>query len=173
MHPYSLEYMQSNGPWGKWIVIDIAPSRGGNLYWLCKCECGHLQEIYGYDLRRGHSTKCRTCSMKGSKRALYHGLSKHYLRNTWHHIKSRCYNEKDTHYRWYGKRGIKMYEPWINDLLAFYDYIMKNLGERPERHTLDRKNNDGNYEPGNLRWATYRQQALNRSNSILKEEVTL
>ena len=56
-----------------------------------------------------------------------------------------------------------MYSPWINDVTAFVTWVEANLGSKPsKRHTLDRRENDGNYEPGNLRWATWEQQARNK-----------
>lgn len=80
--------------------------------------------------------------------------------NSWRAMKARCLNPKDQSYGYYGGRGIKIYEPWINDFAAFYNYV----GPRPTpQHTLDRyPNNDGNYEPGNVRWATRQEQSDNQ-----------
>ena len=83
--------------------------------------------------------------------------------NIWRSIKDRCFNPFDKSYKHYGGRGIGMYQEWINSFQAFYDYI----GDRPRSDlTLDRKNNNGNYEPGNLRWATAKFQARNRSDNL-------
>ncbi len=80
----------------------------------------------------------------------------------WYGIKDRCLNPKNPKFADYGGRGIKVYEPWIDDLVGFIKYIHNTLGPRPEGMTLDRQNNNGHYEPGNLRWATRSQQSYNR-----------
>jgi hypothetical protein len=81
----------------------------------------------------------------------------------WRNIKQRCFNKSRTGYENWGGRGITMHGPWINNFELFYSDLMAEIGPRPSlRHTLDRKDNDGNYEPGNLRWATYEEQAANR-----------
>lgn len=92
-----------------------------------------------------------------------HGDSGHdYKYKTWSGMKERCHNKNSERYESYGGRGIKVCDEWVNSYIAFRDYILDTLGERPEGHSLDRINNDGNYEPGNLRWASRKQQANNR-----------
>ena len=80
----------------------------------------------------------------------------------WTSVKQRCYNPKNHSYRHYGGRGISVHEPWITSRIAFITWINENLGPRPEGMSLDRIDNDGNYEPGNLRWATQSDQIRNR-----------
>ncbi len=84
------------------------------------------------------------------------------LYKTWSMIHQRCTNPNNTNYKNYGGRGIKMYEPWKNSFTEFNSYILENLGERPDGMTLDRIDTDGNYEPGNLRWADHSVQMHNR-----------
>lgn len=79
----------------------------------------------------------------------------------WKRINRRCHDPNSTQYRWYGARGISVWEPWRRDAGAFIAYIEQNLGPRPAGMSLDRKDNDGNYEPGNLRWATQVEQVHN------------
>lgn len=90
------------------------------------------------------------------------GVRSHDLYGTWSNMKARCLKKDHKNYDRYGGRGIGIHEPWINDSVAFIEWIEKNLGDRPEGHTLDRIDNDGNYEPGNLRWATQSQQNSNK-----------
>ncbi len=81
---------------------------------------------------------------------------------TWQGMKGRCLNPTDRQYRNYGGRGISVHSDWRDDFPAFRDWVEANLGKRPEGYSLDRIDNDGNYEPGNLRWASARTQAGNR-----------
>jgi hypothetical protein len=82
-----------------------------------------------------------------------------HLRSIWHNVKQRCNNPNSTSYRTYGGRGIKMHPPWEES----FELFMKDVGLRPSPElSLDRIENDGNYEPGNVRWATAKQQVDNR-----------
>src|SRR6185437_9217369 len=81
---------------------------------------------------------------------------------SWVAMKSRCYRATSKEYKYYGGRGIRVCEQWINSFAAFFSHI----GPRPEGTTLERKNSDGNYEPGNVFWADWNQQANNRRNNI-------
>lgn len=78
--------------------------------------------------------------------------------NTWRAMRKRCYYEAHHNYPSYGGRGITVHEPWR----VSFDQFVRDMGNRPPGHTLDRIDPDGNYEPGNVRWATHKQQAQNR-----------
>lgn len=80
----------------------------------------------------------------------------------WRHILQRCYNKNDPAYKYYGERGITMHECWCRLFESFLAGVLTEIGERPPGMTLDRINNDGNYEPGNIRWATRAEQLRNR-----------
>jgi len=84
-------------------------------------------------------------------------------------LRARCLNEKNKGYPNYGGRGIKLYEPWINNFKLFEEYILTNLGPKPDDTHLDRINNSGNYEPGNLKWSTFKENSRNkRTNKLIK-----
>lgn len=89
-----------------------------------------------------------------------HGMSGTPEYTSWNGMKRRCNNPNEDHWEYYGGRGIKVYGPWKNSFIAFYNYI----GPKPSpEHSIDRIDNDGHYEPGNVRWATREQQLSNRS----------
>lgn len=83
--------------------------------------------------------------------------------STWHSMKQRCFNSKNPYYPRYGGRGITICDRWLK-----FEKFLEDMGLRPAGRTLDRINNDGNYEPGNCRWATHKEQCRNRvSNRVL------
>jgi len=129
-------------------------------HWECLCDCGGRTLAYTGNLNNGHTTTCGC-----GKRRVTHGRTFHPLYHIWRHMKERCLNPDHKSYPRYGGRGIKICEQWINSLQAF----AADVGERPGRWaSLDRINNDGNYEPGNVRWATRKDQSNNRrSNRIV------
>lgn len=80
----------------------------------------------------------------------------------WKRIRRRCYSPDAHNYKHYGGRGIGMYEPWRTDAQAFIDWVLTNIGPRPDGMSIDRIDNNGNYGPGNLRWATQADQNNNK-----------
>jgi len=144
-----------------------------HIQWLCQCECGNTVSVRSQHLREG---KVKSCGCLNSEKVIArnktgrlghkHGFApngdQHYLYSTWSNIIQRCCNENSSNYPWYGARGISVYEHWRTNPALFIEWILKNLGERPEKYSLDRINNDGNYEPGNLRWADRGTQSRNQ-----------
>lgn len=137
------------------ILKDIGSRKSGRSMrpWvLAKCEdCGKEQEK-----RKDACTekaRCRSCSLKT------HGLTKHRLFQTHANMLMRCNNPKDSHYINYGARGISVCDEWTN-VVEFYNWAMAN-GYKDDL-TIDRINNDGNYEPSNCRWTTRDIQQQNK-----------
>jgi hypothetical protein len=81
---------------------------------------------------------------------------------TWQTMKARCMRPSATNYKNYGGRGIGVYPAWVSSFQEFDAWITSNLGPRPDHYSLDRIDNDGNYEPGNIRWAPWKEQIKNR-----------
>lgn len=95
----------------------------------------------------------------------------HYLRKTWRLIKFRTQNKNSASYKNYGARGIKMYEEWIENFEAFQKYVYETLGERPDGYSIDRKDNEKGYYPGNIQWASNEEQGQNRRTTVLDESM--
>lgn len=146
---------------GKLTVIKRHPHKASGsriIKWSCRCDCGGNRVVSSTDLRNERVTHCGCDYIKPSP-IIKHGKygTKEY--NTWVRMKQRCFDENLPNYSEYGGRGITVYKPWVNDFQSFYDYI----GDAPSvHHSIDRIDNDGNYEPGNVRWATNTTQSNNR-----------
>ena len=158
-------YVRAGERYGKLAVLEDAPV--GRTEVLCRCDCGTEKRIMAHNLRKKNGTKSCGCLVKGSTSTssavlTKHGLSKDPLYSIWRGMVKRTTDPADKRYEDYGGRGIKVHEPWLTDVVAFATWIEENLGPRPDGYSLDRVDNDGNYEPGNLRWGTRLEQTLNR-----------
>lgn len=139
---------------GRWRVAerDMSQPSNNSVYWWCVCECGERRSIRGSSLRCGDSVSCG-CLVKSQKYKTAPGY------NSWRSMIAHCYSEKATGYADYGGRGIKVCDRWRHDFHAF----IEDVGPRPSKaHSIDRIDVNGNYEPGNVRWATALVQCNNR-----------
>jgi hypothetical protein len=132
--------------------------------WSCRCQCGTVLDVIGDNLRSGCSKSCGCLDrQKALQRFTKHGAARVDLKTveyqTWKRMKQRCLNPNNPKYHRYGGRGIQVCQEWVNDFPRF----LADMGQRPKGCSIDRINNDGNYEPSNCRWATIDQQAANKS----------
>jgi len=149
---------------GRWTVLHLAGKNGTRTRWECECECGTVRPVIGCNLVGGISKSCG-CLKKEIivKMRTKHGMcgSPEYI--AWKNIKIRCYNPKFSGFHRYGGRGIAVCDEWRNSFEDFYN----DMGDRPSKgHSIDRIDNDGNYEPSNCKWSTKEEQMSNRSNNV-------
>ena len=149
-------------------ITAISPTndrRNGNVIWKCICSCGNSVLIVCYDLVGGKTKSCGCLNTQRRKERLSkikigktHGFSYTKTYKTWDAMIRRCSNSNAWNYKYYGGKGIKVCGRWLESFENFYE----DMGERPNNKTIDRINNDGNYESNNCRWATVKEQMENR-----------
>ena len=147
----------TNKTFGRWTVLEKGSyTSDGHIMWKCQCSCGLIKEVMGKTLINGSSKGCKRCQVTR------HGMSRSPSYKIWAYMIARCCNPKDTAYKYYGDKGVKVCESWREDFLNFY----KDMGDRPENLTLDRIDPFGNYCKKNCRWATKSQQNSNQRGSL-------
>lgn len=145
------------------VVKFVGVDKRRESLWECVCECGGSTIALGYNLRSGNTKSCGCWNIeKIIERSKQHGMSKERIYKIWVGVRKRCYNPKMKSYAHYGGKGITMADSW-SDFEVFYADTKEGYSENL---TLDRwPDKNGNYEPGNVRWATQKTQQNNRTNN--------
>jgi hypothetical protein len=141
----------------------IFPNRNKLQVWLFICDCGNELVVFKNNVRRGHTISCGCFAREEVIKLLTtHGLTESRIYRIWSHMKGRILNKTDHAYKGYGGRGIKICDRW----LKFENFYEDTKKDYRENLTIDRIDNNGNYEPKNVRWVTMAEQSRNRRDSV-------
>jgi hypothetical protein len=149
---------------GRLVFTGLADIADREAHWHASCDCGKQITIRRSHVLHGQQS-CGCLGRENASRAnRTHGASRGDEYKVWRRIRKRCGDPTHHHYQNYGGRGIRVCEQWQASFSAF----LEDVGKRPSKsHSLDRIDNDGHYEPNNVRWATPTDQARNRRNNTL------
>lgn len=153
------------------LVIRRGPDANGKkARWECQCDCGKVVFVITDQLRSGHTRSCgclatELARARNTATKTTHGQTGQSYYRVWVNMNYRCRNERCKEYRHYGGRGITVCQRWQDSFEAFRE----DMGPRPSGYSIDRIDVNGNYEPGNCRWADNRTQSNNRRDTTWVE----
>jgi hypothetical protein len=147
---------------GKLEVKSFHGKIKSHYYWNCLCECGNLSRVSGYRLRSGHTKSCG-CLRKTAIPGRYIDGKRTREMSCWQNMIYRCYNPKNKSYKYYGGRGIQVCERWRDSFENFFE----DMGKCPDGMSIERVDNDGNYEPSNCKWIPKKNQNSNRRDTVI------
>lgn len=153
---------------GKLVVVERTPNKGRASCWRCLCDCGNTTITEGRRLSAGRVKSCgclRAENLRGI--ATTHGLSTSPLHGSWAAMTGRCYDPANNRYARYGGRGIRVCRRWQH----LENFVADMAASYFDGATIERNDNDGDYEPGNCRWATNAEQARNKSTTVLVQDM--
>lgn len=153
------------------LVVRSGPHDPKNKWWVCLCECGQETKVQQAALAAGIKKSCgclrRELIAGFGERNVVHGCRRGQKStpeyHSWMSMKARCRNPADPYFAHYGGRGIEVCARWLES----FENFLADMGPRPEGHTLDRREVDGNYEPGNCKWSTTLEQNRNMTTTKL------
>jgi len=152
-----------NSKYNRWTLLDGKEIIiGAGVYTQCKCDCGTLRKVRIKNLKSNQSKSCGCIGgEKTTERNTTHGKSSTKSWRIWQAMKNRCYNKNTAQYSNYGGRGIAICKEWRESFESFF----RDVGDCPEGKSIDRIDNDGNYEPNNVKWSSSKEQCQNKSNN--------
>lgn len=154
---------------GSMVVVSYShnnPKPNFGSFWNCLCKCGNITKVPISKILSNSAKTCIKCQSEDKKLP----NRNHALYKTWSNIKNRCLNQNYKKYHNWGGRGIKVYEKWVNDYDAFFEYAIRFYVKGLQ---IDRIDNDGDYEPGNIRWVDIKSNNRNRPHTRLTESDVL
>lgn len=159
--------VKENAEFGTWKVLGpafrLTTESKPRWFAVCKCGCSRVVAVDVHSLCRGVSSCCKSCQISEATKT--HGMSKTRLYKVWAQMKQRCTNPNFEHWMDYGGRGIGICQEWFDSFEAFRDWALSH--GYADGLTIERKDNEGNYEPGNCEWIAKARQQFNKRSSVM------